>query len=203
METPLSALLYRSTTHHGLCNIYCAIAALDAFHIRQFLYGAIGRIRTFVRLSPPSRLAIYPLQPLEYYRILKNFRKKIKSPFYFTFDHNILWLTLYIDTIYSSLDTKYSEIKSISCIFVIYCTICSGEIAWDTTYCGIPSFSKNQQPSLEGGADGGTQTHNPLITNQLRYQLRYASVLNSLIFVIVITVVVPRKGLFRIKASIF
>ena len=54
-----------------------------------------------------------------------------------------------------------------------------------------------------GGADGGTQTHNPLITNQLRYQLRYASVLNSLIFVIVIAVVVPRKGLFRIKASIF
>ena len=148
METPLSALLYRSTTHHGLCNIYCAIAALDAFHIRQFLYGAIGRIRTFARLSPPSRLAIYPLQPLEYYRIMaghiglepialrltaecstielmSHFQKKIKSPFYFTFDHNILWLVLHINTIYSGLSTKCGKIKSISCVFAICCTICS------------------------------------------------------------------------------
>ena len=200
METPLSALLCRSTTHHGLCNIYCAIAALDAFHIRQFLYGAIGRIRTFARLSPPSSLANCPLQPLEYYRIMaghiglepialrltaecstielmSHFQKKIKSPFYFGFDHNMLWLALHVDTIYSGLSTKYSEIKSISCVFVICYTICSGEIAWDTTYCGTPNFSKNQQSSLEGGADGGAQTHSPLITNQLRYQLRYASVL--------------------------
>ena len=32
--------------------------------------GAIGRIRTFARLSPPSSLANCPLQPLEYYRIM-------------------------------------------------------------------------------------------------------------------------------------
>ena len=200
METPLSALLCRSTTHHGLCNIFRAITALDAFHIRQFLYGAVGRIRTFARLSPPNSLANCPLQPLEYYRIMaghiglepialrltaecstielmSHFQKKIKSPFYFTFNHNMLWLALHIDTIYSGLDTKYGKIKSISCVFVIYCTIYSGEMAWDTTYSGIPSFSQNQQPSLEGGADGGTQTHSPLITNQLRYQLRHASVL--------------------------
>ena len=70
--------------------------------------------------------------------------KKIKSPFYFGFDHNMLWLALHVDTIYSGLSTKYSEIKSISCVFVICYTICSGEIAWDTTYCGTPNFSKNQ-----------------------------------------------------------
>ena len=115
----------------------------------------------------------------------------------------MLWLALHIDTIYSGLSTKSSEIKSISCVFAIYSTICSGEMAWDTIYCSIPSFSQNQYPSLEGGAGDEAQTHNLLITGQLRYQLRYASILNSIIFVIVITVVVPRKGLFRIKASIF
>ena len=108
--------------------------------------GAIGRIRTFARLSPPNSLANCPLQPLEYYRILKNFRKKIKSPFYFTFNHNMLWLVLHIDTIYSGLDTKYSEIKSIPCVSTIYSTICSGEIAWDTIYSGIPSFSRINSP---------------------------------------------------------
>ena len=56
----------------------------------------------------------------------------------------MLWLTLYIDTIYSGLDTKYSEIKSISWISSIHYTICGGEMTWDTTCCGIPSFSKNQ-----------------------------------------------------------
>ena len=104
------------------------------------IIGAVGRIRTFARLSPPSSLANCPLQPLEYYRILKNFRKKIKSPFYFTFDHNMLWLVLHIDTIYSGLGTKYGKIKSISCVFTICYTICSGEIAWDTTCCSIPSL---------------------------------------------------------------
>ena len=49
----------------------------------------------------------------------------------------MLWLALHIDTIYSGLNTKSSEIKSTSCVFVICCTICSGEITWDTTYSGI------------------------------------------------------------------
>ena len=89
----------------------------------------------------------------------------------------MLWLALHIDTIYSGLNTKYSEIKSIPCVFVICCTICSGEIAWDTICCSIPSFSQNQYPSLEGGAGDEAQTHNLLITGQLRYQLRYASIL--------------------------
>lgn len=77
METPLSALLYRSTTHHGLCNIYCAIAALDAFHIRQFLYGATDGNRT--RNSQIGNLELYQLSYCRINQIYCAWRSSRKS----------------------------------------------------------------------------------------------------------------------------